>query len=52
MIADPDTCFQELISEDVLIFIAGSAVSGINYRFQQFSGGQFSSEFFSGNSGP
>ena len=34
IIADPEKCFQELISEKLLIFIAGWALLGINYRFQ------------------
>ena len=38
IIADPEKCCQELISEKLLIFIAGWALFGINYRFQQFSG--------------
>ena len=32
--ADPEKCFRELISEKLLIVIAGQALSGINYRFQ------------------
>ena len=38
IIADPEKCFQELISEESLIFIAGWALSGSNYRFQQLFG--------------
>ena len=38
VIADPEKCFQELISEKLLIFFAGWALCGINYRFQSFSG--------------
>ena len=38
MIADPDKCFQELISEKLLILIAGWALAGVDYRFQSFSG--------------
>ena len=38
IIADPEKCFQELISEKLQIFFAGCALLGINYRFQQFSG--------------
>ena len=34
IIADPEKCFQELISEKLLIFFAGWALFGINYRFQ------------------
>ena len=34
MIADPEKCFQEFISEKLLIFFAGRALFGINYRFQ------------------
>ena len=34
IIADPEKCFQELISEKLLIYIAGWALFGINYRFQ------------------
>ena len=34
IIADPEKCFRELISEKLLIFIAGWALFGINYRFQ------------------
>ena len=34
IIADPEKCFQELLSEKLLIFFAGWALFGINYRFQ------------------
>ena len=36
IIADPEKCFQELISEKlrVFFFFAGWALFGINYRFQ------------------
>ena len=34
IIADPEKYFQELISEKLLIFFAGWALLGINYRFQ------------------
>ena len=35
IIADPEKCFQELMSEKILIyFFAGWALSGIDYRFQ------------------
>ena len=34
IIADPEKYFQELISEKLLIFFAGWALLGTNYRFQ------------------
>ena len=34
ILADPEKCFQELVSKELLIFITGWALFGINYRFQ------------------
>ena len=34
MIADPEKCFQELLSEKLQISFAGWALFGINYLFQ------------------
>ena len=34
IIADPEKCFQELISEKITDFIGGLALPGIKYRFQ------------------
>ena len=34
IIADPEKCFQELISEKLLIFTVGWVLFGIHYRFQ------------------
>ena len=38
MRVDPEKCFQELTSDELLMFFAGWALFGIDYRFQQFSG--------------
>ena len=35
-IADPEKCFQELISEKLVIFFAGWALFGINSRSSNF----------------
>ena len=33
LVADPEKCFQELMSDNLPFFIAGQALSGINCRF-------------------